>query len=125
MIRRPPRSTLFPYTTLFRAEAEVREAVARDREAGRRGRQVDRAGGDAAHTRVGRERRVDASRRVERDRARPGARATAATPAGEGGAGGGRGGQGDGGATGISGGAGGGGGDGRRGTRGRPDAGRP
>src|SRR3989442_3936496 len=72
MIRRPPRSTLFPYTTLFRsrrreghrqrggagegrgprlreqrgaahevhhrqAETEVREAVARDREAGRRG----------------------------------------------------------------------------------------
>src|SRR2546422_552834 len=62
MIRRPPRSTLFPYTTLFRslreqrgaahevhhrqAEAEVRKAVARDREAGRRGRQVDREGGE-------------------------------------------------------------------------------
>src|SRR3712207_6999264 len=31
MIRRPPRSTLFPYTTLFRSEATVhaREAVAR------------------------------------------------------------------------------------------------
>src|SRR5690348_17911959 len=25
MIRRPPRSTLFPYTTLFRSEAEARE----------------------------------------------------------------------------------------------------
>src|SRR3712207_7224831 len=24
MIRRPPRSTLFPYTTLFRSDAEVR-----------------------------------------------------------------------------------------------------
>src|SRR3712207_7897344 len=24
MIRRPPRSTLFPYTTLFRSEADVR-----------------------------------------------------------------------------------------------------
>src|SRR5258708_23599787 len=24
MIRRPPRSTLFPYTTLFRSEAQVR-----------------------------------------------------------------------------------------------------
>src|SRR3712207_8805830 len=24
MIRRPPRSTLFPYTTLFRSEAEIR-----------------------------------------------------------------------------------------------------
>src|SRR5260370_25949905 len=26
MIRRPPRSTLFPYTTLFRSEREVRNA---------------------------------------------------------------------------------------------------
>src|SRR2546425_5719817 len=26
MIRRPPRSTLFPYTTLFRSEAAVAEA---------------------------------------------------------------------------------------------------
>src|SRR3712207_8843370 len=26
MIRRPPRSTLFPYTTLFRSEARVSEA---------------------------------------------------------------------------------------------------
>src|SRR3712207_8534518 len=28
MIRRPPRSTLFPYTTLFRSEAWVRAALA-------------------------------------------------------------------------------------------------
>src|SRR3712207_8703133 len=27
MIRRPPRSTLFPYTTLFRSEREVAAAV--------------------------------------------------------------------------------------------------
>src|SRR2546430_12450150 len=27
MIRRPPRSTLFPYTTLFRSIAAVRQAV--------------------------------------------------------------------------------------------------
>src|SRR5690349_23167227 len=27
MIRRPPRSTLFPYTTLFRSETEVNEAL--------------------------------------------------------------------------------------------------
>src|SRR5258708_30345365 len=27
MIRRPPRSTLFPYTTLFRSHREVREQV--------------------------------------------------------------------------------------------------
>src|SRR3712207_7453741 len=25
MIRRPPRSTLFPYTTLFRSEAQIRD----------------------------------------------------------------------------------------------------
>src|SRR5688572_32752454 len=28
MIRRPPRSTLFPYTTLFRSEREARQAAA-------------------------------------------------------------------------------------------------
>src|SRR3712207_8297682 len=28
MIRRPPRSTLFPYTTLFRSEVEVGDGVA-------------------------------------------------------------------------------------------------
>src|SRR5690348_18058727 len=27
MIRRPPRSTLFPYTTLFRSESLINEAV--------------------------------------------------------------------------------------------------
>jgi len=27
MIRRPPRSTLFPYTTLFRSRGSVRESV--------------------------------------------------------------------------------------------------
>src|SRR2546425_8133590 len=29
MIRRPPRSTLFPYTTLFRSDADYRDAVRR------------------------------------------------------------------------------------------------
>src|SRR2546428_6335798 len=29
MIRRPPRSTLFPYTTLFRSREEIRSAAAR------------------------------------------------------------------------------------------------
>src|SRR5256885_14274293 len=29
MIRRPPRSTLFPYTTLFRSQRAAREDVAR------------------------------------------------------------------------------------------------
>src|SRR2546429_7936818 len=37
MIRRPPRSTLFPYTTLFRSRAAGRvEAVARQRSDGER-----------------------------------------------------------------------------------------
>src|SRR3712207_7514859 len=31
MIRRPPRSTLFPYTTLFRSHARVRARLARRR----------------------------------------------------------------------------------------------
>src|SRR5258705_7825955 len=30
MIRRPPRSTLFPYTTLFRSLLEMRELVAHE-----------------------------------------------------------------------------------------------
>src|SRR5205085_8738126 len=29
MIRRPPRSTLFPYTTLFRSQAQLERRVAR------------------------------------------------------------------------------------------------
>src|SRR3712207_7500249 len=40
MIRRPPRSTLFPYTTLFRSEAQQR--VLRVREIGIRAEQLDR-----------------------------------------------------------------------------------
>src|SRR3712207_9006742 len=38
MIRRPPRSTLFPYTTLFRS---AEGAVAHDRHVGVAGRRVD------------------------------------------------------------------------------------
>src|SRR3712207_7742113 len=33
MIRRPPRSTLFPYTTLFRSHAEKHDEQRRDRNA--------------------------------------------------------------------------------------------
>src|SRR5256885_11871214 len=50
MIRRPPRSTLFPYTTLFRSEAAGRQSIA-PREEG-----VDvllrRAREDGAHLRL-------------------------------------------------------------------------
>src|SRR3989449_5441926 len=38
MIRRPPRSTLFPYTTLFRSEADQVVGV---HQVGGRGRQVE------------------------------------------------------------------------------------
>src|SRR5256885_15823423 len=34
MIRRPPRSTLFPYTTLFRARFDARRRAALQRDAG-------------------------------------------------------------------------------------------
>src|SRR3712207_7551891 len=43
MIRRPPRSTLFPYTTLFRSQLLVLDRLQRDR-GGLVGRQL-RAGG--------------------------------------------------------------------------------
>src|SRR2546426_9244603 len=49
MIRRPPRSTLFPYTTLFRstsparASSRDRASTPRRRRAGRRRRGVDRS----------------------------------------------------------------------------------
>src|SRR3989442_4291558 len=60
MIRRPPRSTLFPYTTLFRSPgfdcrlvtpASARRCGRRDRETGARsavGRRASRSGGRAA-----------------------------------------------------------------------------
>src|SRR5205814_6624892 len=43
MLRRPPRSTLFPYTTLFRSPGEVL------RHQGPAGRLADVAGGDLDH----------------------------------------------------------------------------
>src|SRR2546425_5880955 len=36
MIRRPPRSTLFPYTTLFRSERQARAATIREATSGSR-----------------------------------------------------------------------------------------
>src|SRR2546429_3412556 len=69
MIRRPPRSTLFPYTTLFRSRAG---SPASSRVAARRRRARRRAASSAA--------RRSASRRGMAPRARESARA-AATPA--------------------------------------------
>src|SRR3712207_7905390 len=54
MIRRPPRSTLFPYTTLFRSRraddprAGGRGAAGRGLRRGRRGRRAGGAGGAGA-----------------------------------------------------------------------------
>src|SRR5690349_23971159 len=47
MLRRPPRSTLFPYTTLFRSGVEAR-ARPRPGSQARGQRRVLHAGGDAA-----------------------------------------------------------------------------
>src|SRR3712207_8942046 len=50
MIRRPPRSTLFPYTTLFRSEGEDLQRHA-ERVAGERVAEHDDAAEDAGHVR--------------------------------------------------------------------------
>src|SRR2546427_5630927 len=54
MIRRPPRSTLFPYTTLFRSRRPARVGSARGRATGgQRGpRACARSGGDRKSTRL-------------------------------------------------------------------------
>src|SRR2546423_9623179 len=44
MIRRPPRSTLFPYTTLFRSGELVSRRLDQDRLDGHAARRLERAG---------------------------------------------------------------------------------
>src|SRR3712207_9214675 len=53
MLRRPPRSTLLPYTTLFRSDGELRVAADQRRDL-RRQRLDDLAAGLARGHRVGR-----------------------------------------------------------------------
>src|SRR3712207_8449287 len=65
MIRRPPRSTLFPYTTLFRSEAAADPAAHRRRE------RLHRRRGPGRDARAGVARRDRAGREV-RDRGDPG-----------------------------------------------------
>src|SRR2546422_5437811 len=60
MIRRPPRSTLFPYTTLFRSAGEVLDRL---REGARMRRQVGR---------------IDRARRFAREDQGPGSREVSA-----------------------------------------------
>src|SRR5690349_24126088 len=53
MERRPPRSTLFPYTTLFRSPHQGRQGVAREEQGGAHLRPDDRATGrDRKSTRL-------------------------------------------------------------------------
>src|SRR2546421_7586939 len=68
MIRRPPRSTLFPYTTLFRSELVARRHAPRDRRPHGLG-QVLVAGGRGKHDTPGpserRGRHLDRKQRSE------------------------------------------------------------
>src|SRR3712207_8508655 len=48
MIRRPPRSTLFPYTTLFRSKSSLLNAIAPERR--ERTGEISRATGKGRHT---------------------------------------------------------------------------
>src|SRR2546422_6578212 len=59
MIRRPPRSTLFPYTTLFRSQAPPRSAGAQARQG------ADRAERSQAVTTSDTHRAIDAVWRIE------------------------------------------------------------
>src|SRR3712207_7432837 len=65
MIRRPPRSTLFPYTTLFRSRLDLREVHAAERE-------LRQAAHEPARRRVRRapedDRRLERAARVARRR---------------------------------------------------------
>src|SRR5438128_7831088 len=62
MIGRPPRSTLFPYTTLFRSERRDREDAVRRRD----GRAVPRLRGGLALPRLARRRRRHVPARRDR-----------------------------------------------------------
>src|SRR3712207_7561410 len=64
MIRRPPRSTLFPYTTLFRSAVPFEQLEGR---AGELGRRLVRGAGEAAQE-VARERLDLARALAQRDR---------------------------------------------------------
>src|SRR2546426_6757877 len=65
MIRRPPRSTLFPYTTLFRSVLLERQILGAVRERGAQGRRI----ADQGRPRL--VRHVQPLVGIERDRIRP------------------------------------------------------
>src|SRR2546430_11258962 len=58
MIRRPPRSTLFPYTTLFRSKSDHRKATIKNRGAGHLNRRAPRRARRAARAILEREERA-------------------------------------------------------------------
>src|SRR5256885_10622967 len=61
MIRRPPRSTLFPYTTLFRSSDAVGDKAEQDAAdaGGEQRERCEEAGGGFAHTEVAHDVRQD------------------------------------------------------------------
>src|SRR2546422_4232858 len=61
MIRRPPRSTLFPYTTLFRSHAPL---VAREERDAHAERVLRRGDDEHVHAEVGEERRAERPRQL-------------------------------------------------------------
>src|SRR2546427_3932584 len=61
MIRRPPRSTLFPYTTLFRSRAADRLAPAQRLARQRRGRGQAHAAGGLGHAQDRKSTRLNSS----------------------------------------------------------------
>src|SRR3712207_7238346 len=71
MIRRPPRSTLFPYTTLFRSRAHERQeprpvgVAAEDERAGQQRETGQEGGLERRLARRGEEEREDAARSEE------------------------------------------------------------
>src|SRR2546427_6090885 len=67
MIRRPPRSTLFPYTTLFRSPVDRQRGHARRRDRGRaQARAFARGALDAADFLCGRDGGVEGDRKSTR-----------------------------------------------------------
>src|SRR2546430_13108595 len=66
MIRRPPRSTLFPYTTLFRSRREARRLARRHEGGGHRSRVVGDPLVRALWRHDGRDRRVRSDRKSTR-----------------------------------------------------------
>src|SRR5256886_4029651 len=66
MIRRPPRSTLFPYTTLFRSLVHVVDGRSGERDAARQHGLMDSAAVHAGPAERGEQRRMDIDRKSTR-----------------------------------------------------------